>query len=805
MMFPCLILATAHCDPQDDDPTPSGPVVPSLSDELGDLPVDFDMDEGTDPVAICEDECTAADPLPELADAEKSRIEGFVGEAMLPSFSGEATVPYVVMDGHAIYGGDVDLGPVDADGALLTARGGVPQGTAWKWPNKQVVYTIDASLTIGMNGKPPVSETILAAMDYLQRHTALTFKARTNEVDFVRFYAAAPDQTNNSDAIGRKGGQQNIRLKHTASRNTVVHEIGHAVGLFHEQQRDDADEHVVIHYECIVDEYEGNFEPQSTVHLEPYDFGSVMHYGPYGFCSNPGEEEYELFETIGCDELCPSMTKKMGGGPANTIPLPPGQSLSDHDINTLLRVYPLALGVDEPSDRYGQALAAGDFDDDGYADLAVGVPLEDLGSYIDTGRVDVFKGVDSPVLRGRVPLVQSFGGGEEPGDRWGSALGAGDLDGDGYDDLVAGAPTEDVNSAEDQGQLLISFGSYGNLGPASAWINRSKFPQNTPACAHFGMALAVGDLDANGRAEIAVACDGASLHIFSTGVDRTFTLVKTLTLPKALAYDPNALPALHVADINADKKPELIVGSPISSQVFVFRNASMPGAVALTLTKTLATTPGDHFGASLAAGDFNLDGVRDLVVGRPHANLNGMLESGLVRIYTSSKQLDLASFSDYSQEKFGSTSETGDHFGASLAVFNQWTSQPWLVVGSPGEDLNIGGTHTADVGCAHIANLSSQKHYLLYERTGSATQDNVTFAAPKDPAGTVLTPVTGAAFGSSLATRLGTDGKVHLTVGAPGASGGRVLDFRVDFQALPLKSTFTPYRYRQGTVWTATE
>jgi hypothetical protein len=91
-----------------------------------------------------------------------------------------------------------------------------------------------------------------------------------------------------------------------------------------------------------------------------------------------------------------------------------------------------AGGRPERGDRFGAAIAPGDFDGDGLTDLAVGVPREDLGGRADAGAVNVLYGTRHGLRRGR----QLTGGRPRKGAHFGAALSVRDVDGDGFDDLT---------------------------------------------------------------------------------------------------------------------------------------------------------------------------------------------------------------------------------------------------------------------------------------------------------------------------------------------------------------------------------
>ncbi len=117
----------------------------------------------------------------------------------------------------------------------------------------------------------------------------------------------------------------------------------------------------------------------------------------------------------------------------------------------------------------GTALASWDFDADGHADVAVGIPDKRLGDAFGAGAVLVLYGSPSGLTaRDQWWTQDSPGvkGASESWDSFGSALAAGDLDGDGYADLAVGAPREAVGSAEQAGAVHVLYGAPTGLTAA---------------------------------------------------------------------------------------------------------------------------------------------------------------------------------------------------------------------------------------------------------------------------------------------------------------------------------------------------
>jgi hypothetical protein len=174
-------------------------------------------------------------------------------------------------------------------------------------------------------------------------------------------------------------------------------------------------------------------------------------------------------------------------------------------------VWPAASGVAR-NPATTQAAAAGslqaDFNNDGFADLAVTVPFEDVGTIPDAGAVHVLYGAPTGLgaAGGQLFTQDSPGvpGVAEVGDDFGSALAAGDFDDDGFADLAVGVPGEDVGAVMEAGAANVAYGAAGGLTATGSQL----FTQDTPGVPDtaegndgFALALAAsGPQRARGRA-----------------------------------------------------------------------------------------------------------------------------------------------------------------------------------------------------------------------------------------------------------------------------------------------------------------
>ncbi|HET9541430.1 MAG TPA: FG-GAP repeat protein, partial [Candidatus Limnocylindria bacterium] len=129
-------------------------------------------------------------------------------------------------------------------------------------------------------------------------------------------------------------------------------------------------------------------------------------------------------------------------------------------------------GVAEARDWFGSALAGGDFNNNGFDDLAIGAISEDIGAIQDAGSVNVLYGSAARLTAtGNQQFFQGSGGlvgVAEEGDFVGAALSTGDYDNDSFADLAIGAPFEDIGTILDAGAINVLYGSASTLTTTGA-------------------------------------------------------------------------------------------------------------------------------------------------------------------------------------------------------------------------------------------------------------------------------------------------------------------------------------------------
>ena len=238
-----------------------------------------------------------------LQGAEQA-YPGVKGEPVTVSIGG-IPLQCVKIEDKIFYQGDILIDPK----AKLKAA--AADYDFWRWPDNIVYYVIDANF--------PNKERVEASFTLFNK-TDISFKERTAESNYVLF-KYIPNAGCYS-WVGMIGGEQEIVIDNWGDAGTIAHEIGHALGLLHEQSKPDRDQYIKIITENIIKGYENNFDiwPYNGQYTEGFDFNSLMCYHSWSFPIDPSK---------------PTMTK-LDGSTFN----PQRAYFTEKDLELINRLYP---------------------------------------------------------------------------------------------------------------------------------------------------------------------------------------------------------------------------------------------------------------------------------------------------------------------------------------------------------------------------------------------------------------------------------------------------------------------------------
>ncbi|MFJ9207214.1 FG-GAP and VCBS repeat-containing protein [Streptomyces sp. NPDC102264] len=342
----------------------------------------------------------------------------------------------------------------------------------------------------------------------------------------------------------------------------------------------------------------------------------------------------------------------------------------------------------------GSAVAApsgvqGDFNGDGYRDLAIAAPLGKISGKAGAGYVAVVYGTKNGLDKSKRTIISQattgIPGTPETSDYFGDRLTTGDLDGDGYTDLVVGVHAERIGDTDSYGVLTVVWG--GASGLKSAVDISAPLPKYRN---ELGWGLASGDFDGDGRTDLAAVNIAApELNIFKGPVSRTGKAAGLVGIDTSSQTGINA-DRIIAGNVNGDGATDLLVmGQEESGDAYRTRSVLYKGGK--TGLKASSKVAG---GYEAVIADVDKDGYGDIVTGnfmeKSADEPNGGLGGAITVTYGSAAGLSTRTPVRITQDTSGipGTAEKGDRFGWSLAAGDtNRDGYADVAIGVPGEAI----------------------------------------------------------------------------------------------------------------------
>jgi hypothetical protein len=201
-------------------------------------------------------------------------------------------------DDTYVFQGDILLSKDDAESLVLFStvpyvetRGTIAEKSSLHWSNGIIPYKFESNIPDALKTRT------LDAMSEWERNTPIRFIERTNQSKYVNIELLPDDDEAAGYSTIGCSSKPNIKLSAGIIYQSVLHELGHTIGLVHEHERVDRDEHIIINRNAIIDDFKYAFDPNYAMRSpHPFDFRSIMIYSSTAFAISSSNRTITAFD-----------------------------------------------------------------------------------------------------------------------------------------------------------------------------------------------------------------------------------------------------------------------------------------------------------------------------------------------------------------------------------------------------------------------------------------------------------------------------------------------------------------------------